>query len=257
MTGAWFPASRPEFVAELNGGGDEIGGGSRQPVLVDRLERALGHRFADPSLLHRALTHPSMSAEVPGEESNQRLEFLGDAVLDLAVAAMLHRDWDLPEGSMSKVRAAVVDEATLAGVARGIGVGDAIRLGRGEDASGGRDKDPILSDSMEAIIGAVFLDAGFDAASGAVERLWAPLIAIRAETPGEPDQKTRLQETLARQGLTPRYEAEGTGPAHRRSFTATVWVSGRPLGTGTGTSKKRAQQEAARAALEVLEAGDA
>ncbi|WKZ82568.1 MAG: ribonuclease III [Acidimicrobiia bacterium] len=244
-------------MAESRGDGDEALGEGRRPVPVGRLERALGHRFADRSLLHRALTHPSMSAEMPGEESNQRLEFLGDAVLDLVVAATLHRDWDLPEGSMSKVRAAVVDEGTLAEVARGIGVDGAIRLGKGEEASGGRNKDPILSDSMEAIIGAVFLDAGFEAAAAVVERLWAPQISIRVEAPGEPDHKTRLQEMLARQGLAPRYEVSGTGPAHRRTFTATVWLSGRPLGTGVGTSKKRAQQEAALAALEVLEAGDA
>ena len=219
------------------------------------LEAALGHRFSNPELLHNALVH--RSHEIEGDRSNERLEFLGDAVLSLVVAHHLFDDWEMSEGEMAKVRAAVVNEASLARVAAHLGVGDALLLGKGEDASGGRSKASILSDAMEALLGAVYLDAGLGAATQVIMSLWRPLVAERATAPGLRDYKTRLQEVLARQGVVPEYDVVGTGPDHARRFVATVRASDRELGEGLGTSKKRAEQAAARAALAELAGDDA
>lgn len=224
---------------------------------IAAVARALGHEFTDRALILEALTHRSLPSDDPGETSNERLEFLGDAVLGLVVATALHGDWELTEGEMSKVRAAVVNEATLAHVARTIGVGPALRLSRGEDGTGGREKAPILADAMEALIGAVYLDAGLSAAQRVVLYHWGSVIRQRAEVPGERDYKTRLQEVLAREGTSPEYRVDGTGPDHARSFTAEVVVGERPLGRGAGSSKKRAEQAAARSALESLGEWDA
>ncbi|MEK7251770.1 MAG: ribonuclease III [Actinomycetota bacterium] len=213
---------------------------------------ALGHEFEREDLLIEALTHRSVPVEESGEVSNERLEFLGDAVLGLVVATELHTRWNLSEGEMSMVRASVVNETALAGIAVSLGVGDALRLGRGEDASGGRDKPQILGDALEALIGAVYLDSGFKRARRIVLKHWSEIIAERAESPGERDYKTRLQEVLAQTGSTPEYAVVGAGPDHERTFKATVVVDGKVLGMGAGTSKKRAQQVAARRALEVL-----
>jgi ribonuclease-3 len=213
---------------------------------------ALGHDFDDDGLLFEALTHRSLSAEEPGEVSNERLEFLGDAVLGLIVATELHTRHELTEGEMSMIRAAVVNESTLAGLAVSLGVGSALRLGKGEDASGGRNKPPILADALEALIGAVYLDAGFKRARKVVLRHWAAVIEERAVSPGERDHKTRLQEVLAQSGTVPEYAIVASGPDHERTFRATVVIAGRVAGTGVGTSKKRAQQAAARRALEAL-----
>ncbi|MDX1689530.1 MAG: ribonuclease III [Acidimicrobiia bacterium] len=213
------------------------------------LEAALGHVFADPALLHRALVHRSHTAEHPDEESNERFEFLGDAVLGLVVADALLTGWDLPEGQMAKVRAAVVNEGSLAAVAASIGLGGALLLGRGEEATGGREKPSILADAMEALLGAVFLDAGLDTARRIILDHWGGLIGERAAAPGRRDYKTRLQEVLARRNMVPEYVVEGDGPDHARTFEAAVVADGRVLGRGSGTSKKRAQQAAARQAL--------
>jgi len=221
------------------------------------LEAALGYTFRDRSLLNRALTHSSATVEGAAAESNERLEFLGDAVLDLVVSTVLHEEWDLTEGEMSKVRAAVVSESPLATVAREVGLDVALRLGKGEDASGGRAKAPILADALEAVIGAAFLDGGLIAVRNMVLRYWAPMIRDRAVTPGERDYKTRLQEILAKQGSIPAYDADGFGPDHQRTYRSKVTLDGRVLGTGSGSSKKRAEQDAARAALEALGDEDA
>ena len=220
---------------------------------------ALGHPFADPGLLARALTHRSLTAEEPGEPSNERLEFLGDAVLGLVIADELYSSWGLSEGEMAKVRAAVVNEASLAAVAHRIGLGAAIRLGRGEESTGGREKPSILADAMEAVLGAVYLDGGLEAARRVILADWRPLVAERAASPGRRDYKTRLQEILARRGVVPGYEVEAAGPDHARTFRAEVYADGEHLGAGEGSSKTRAQQEAARRALEALDAppGDA
>ncbi len=218
-----------------------------------RLQEALGHTFADPGLLKRALIHRSAVAEGLGTESYERLEFLGDAVLGLAVAGYLVVTYpDLTEGEMAMTRASVVSEAALAPIAEDFGVGEAVVLGRGEAQTGGRAKPSILSDTLEALIGAVYLDGGFEAARAVVLRHWTPLIDERARRPGARDFKTRLQEMLAPQGRRPEYAFEERGPDHAKVFRVTVAVEGEVLGTGTGSSKKRAEQEAARVALERL-----
>lgn len=217
----------------------------------------LGYTFDDASLLRTALTHRSLEAEYPAAVSNERLEFLGDAVLGLVIAAELYAAGDLPEGAMAKVRAAVVSEAALARVARSLGLGDHIGLGKGEAASGGDDKASILADALEAVIGAIFLDGGIDPARRFITTHWESLIAERAAAPGERDYKTRLQEVLARRGEVPAYGITGSGPDHDRVFAARVTVGGVLLGSGSGSSKKRAEQDAARSALRVLEEADA
>lgn len=216
------------------------------------VESALGHTYAQPRLLRLALTHRSYTSEYPEEPSNERLEFLGDAVLSLVVADELHRSWDLEEGAMAKVRAAVVNEASLAGIASDLGLGAELRLGHGEEASGGRSKPSILADAMEAVLGSLYLDGGLEAARRLILREWGGLIADRAASPGLRDYKTRLQEVLARGGLTPVYTVEGSGPDHERRFCATVVIDGGLLGEGVGSSKKRAEQAAAKQALEAL-----
>lgn len=221
------------------------------------LEASLGYTFADPSLLDLSLTHRSWLGEEVADESNERLEFLGDSVLGLIVSTELHEAWDLTEGEMAKVRAAVVNEATLALVARSIGLDALLRVSRGEEASGGRDKASILSDAMEALIGAIYLDGGFEAARRVVLDRWRPIIAERAAAPGERDYKTRLQEILAREGSIPVYDVTASGPDHSRAFEAVARVGDGVLGHGTGSSKKRAQQAAARAALEARGVSDA
>ncbi len=226
----------------------------------DDVAAALGYRFSEPELLERALTHRSHESEYPEQPSNERLEFLGDAVLSLVIADLLHTGWQLAEGEMAMVRAAVVNEATLAAVARRLGIGAALRLGRGEEATGGRDKASILADAMEAVLGAVYLDGGLEAARRLILADWYEVVVERAAAPGGRDYKTRLQEVLARDGVVPEYRVDGSGPDHERVFVAVVQVDGAELGSGSGSSKKRAQQEAARAALERLQAdagGDA
>ena len=191
--------------------------------------------------------------------SNERLEFLGDAVLGLVVAEHTYRAYpELPEGSLAKVRAAVVNTHVLAEVAVDLDLGEMVLLGRGEAASGGRHKASILANSMEALIGAVYLDQGWDAAAGLVLRLLGPRIAEAAAGPGAEDFKTRLQELVIRRaGELPRYEVDGAGPDHARRYTAAVFVGGRPAGRGEGRSKKDAEQAAARQAWQSLAVVDA
>jgi ribonuclease-3 len=217
-----------------------------------RLEEALGYTFADRSLLERALTHRSWDPAA----SNERLEFLGDSVLEFVVTGHLYAFSGLDEGMMTKVRVSVVSRAALVEVAGHVGVGEAVVLGSGEAEAGGRRKASILADTLEALLGAVYLDGGIEAAGRVVLAHWAPLIADQMAAPGERDYKTRLQEVLAQRGQTPSYVAEGEGPEHARVFFATVAAGGRVLGTGTGTSKKRAEQTAARHALDTLGSED-
>ncbi|HVR33122.1 MAG TPA: ribonuclease III [Acidimicrobiia bacterium] len=214
------------------------------------LQAALGHSFADPSLLDAALIHRSYTAEHADAADNERHEFLGDAVLQLVVTDFLFEHYpEMREGEMAKVRAACVNRTELADVARKIGLGEHISLGVGELASGGRTKDSILADSMEAVLCAVYLDAGLDAARRVILDHWTDLIRSKAQAPGRRDFKTRLQERLATRGLRPDYEVADTGPDHAKVFRAVVSVDGMVLGSGTGKSKKEAQQEAARQAM--------
>ncbi len=215
------------------------------------LETALGHSFADPGLLAAALVHRSYSAEHPEIDDNERMEFLGDAVLQMVVTEILfdkHRS--LREGEMAKVRASCVNRGVLAELAIRLGVGPHLLMAAGEEASGGRSKTSILSDAMEAILAAVYIDGGIESARRVIRAHWSDLIAAKAESPGRRDFKTRLQEVYAPEGLRPEYFVTGTGPDHARVFTATVFIDGRELGRGTGRSKKEAEQSAAQAALE-------
>jgi ribonuclease III len=217
----------------------------------------LGRPFVDGALLAQAMAHRSWCAEVPGNLSNERLEFLGDAVLGLVVTDYLFRNYpDLPEGQLAQVRASVVNAEALAEVAEEIELGSDLRLGKGEDASGGREKPSILSDAMEAVIGAVYIDGGWEAARALVMRLLEARIVEGAAGPGGHDYKTRLQELSARTfEELPRYHHVAEGPDHAKRFSATVAVRGEIVGTGGGRSKKQAEQVAARMAWERL-AGD-
>ncbi|MGH9124066.1 MAG: ribonuclease III [Acidimicrobiales bacterium] len=209
---------------------------------------------ADSALLLRALSHRSWCAETPGARSNERLEFLGDSVLGLVVTDHLFRTYrTLPEGELAKVRASVVNASVLAELAAELAVGDALLLGKGEGASGGREKPSILADAMEALIGAVYLDLGLDAASELVMRLLLDRMTEAAAGPGGQDYKTRLQELCARQlDQLPRYQVVDEGPDHAKVFDAKVWVQGDVRGHGRGRSKKQAEQAAARVAWESL-----
>ncbi|MDF2665117.1 MAG: rnc [Microbacterium sp.] len=209
----------------------------------------------DPELLSLALTHRSFAYENGGIPHNERLEFLGDSVLGQAVTVRLFtRHPDLDEGQLAKRRAGVVSTIALAEVARGIGLGQHVRLGRGEILTGGHDKDSILADTMEAIIGATYLSAGPDAATAMVLRLVEPLMADPARYGAAMDPKTSLQEIAARLSVpAPTYSVEAAGPDHDRRFTATVRV-GDVVTTGTGSSKKQAEMAAALAAWRELDA---
>lgn len=224
------------------------------PPPLEQLTSLLGFRFGDEGLLVQALSHRSWCAEAGGVPSNERLEFLGDAVLGLVVAEHCYRTYpELPEGSLAKVRAAVVNTHVLAEVAGELDLGRMVLLGRGEDSSGGRRKASILANSVEALIGAVYLDQGWDAAAGLVLRLLDSRITEAAAGPGAEDFKTRLQELVIRRaGQLPRYEVDGTGPDHARRYTARVFVDGTPVGSGEGRSKKDAEQAAARSAWDEL-----
>ena len=213
----------------------------------------LGHRFVDRALLELALTHRSWCAENPVSSSNERLEFLGDAVLSLVVAQRLYaRFGDLAEGDLAKTRASLVNSSTLADVGRSVGLGEQLRLGRGEDASGGRRKPSIVADAVEAVIGAVYLDGGMAAADNAVNRLLGSRLEMAASAPGHADFKTRLQELAARLGVDPpAYDVTTRGPAHDKVFEAEVHA-GTASGVGTGTTKKDAEQHAAEIAYAAL-----
>ena len=216
-------------------------------ALADRLS----HHFADPELLVTAVTHRSWCSEHDGSVSNERLEFLGDAVLSVVVAERLYDSATvLPEGQMAKMRARVVSEPVLAEAARSVELGRALRLGRGEDTSGGRDKPSLLSDAYEGVVGAIHRDGGSEAARRFILETLGEAIAEAESSPGDHDHKTRLQELAARKTLpTPRYRVEHEGPDHERVYHATVDLGGPIRGRGTGRSKKEAEQAAAAEAV--------
>jgi ribonuclease III len=209
-----------------------------------------------PKSLERALTHRSYAYENDNPPTNERLEFLGDSVLGLVVTDTLFRGYPaLPEGQLAKLRAAVVQMRALADVARDLRLGSYVMLGRGEEVTGGRNKSSILADTLEAVIGAVYIDCGLDEASALVHRLFDPVIARAAELGAGLDWKTSLQELTAAQLLgVPDYQVEESGPDHQKSFRATVRVGGRVLGSGEGRSKKEAEQHAAEAAWKTITA---
>jgi ribonuclease-3 len=219
-----------------------------------RLEAALGTGI-EPELLERALTHRSYAYEHGGLPTNERLEFLGDAVLGLVVTdALFTNHPDLAEGSLAKLRASVVSTRALAGVARTLGLGQWMRLGKGEDVTGGRDKPSILADTMEALIGAVYLQWGLVGATKMVRRLFDPLMEAAAMDGAALDWKTALQELTAAQGLgVPDYAITESGPDHAKAFVARAIVAGQSLGEGNGSSKKEAEQQAAEGAWRSLQ----
>jgi ribonuclease III len=219
------------------------------------LAAKIDYLFTAPELLERALAHRSWCAEEGTSDSNERLEFLGDAVLGLVVAEHTYRTYpELSDGVMSKVRASVVNTRALAEIALELGIAAHLRLGRGEDQSGGRAKESILADATEAVIGAVYLDGGLEEARRMILDLLRDRIASAVGEPGESDHKSRLQEETVRLGRgVPHYEVEGFGPDHARRYLATVYVAGRRLGTGEGRSKKDAEQVAAQVAFGSLE----
>ena len=221
------------------------------------LEVALGTAI-DPDLLERALTHRSYAYEHGGLPTNERLEFLGDAVLGLVVTDALYTTHpDLAEGQLAKLRASVVSTRALAGVARELGLGRWMRLGKGEDVTGGRDKSSILADTMEAVLGAVYLDRGLPGATTVVRALFDPLMHAAAQDGAAMDWKTALQEITAARGLgPPEYVIAESGPDHEKHFTAAALVNGEDLGDGAGKSKKEAEQIAAEAAWRSLSQGE-
>jgi ribonuclease III len=230
------------------------------PAPASELAQLLEVTFDDEQLLDRALTHRSWAFENGGVEPNERLEFLGDAVLALVVTdEIFHAHPDEPEGRLAKVRSAAVKTGSLAAVARSLGLGRFVKLGRGEAISGGADKDSILADTLEAVLGATYLELGYEAAYDLVVRLFSQRLVDLAEGDGALDYKTALQElTAARFEQLPRYEVVDDGPDHEKTFGATVSVRGDVVGRGSGRSKKEAEQRAAREAYQrlVAEADD-
>lgn len=208
----------------------------------------------DAELLDLALTHRSYAYEHGALPHNERLEFLGDAVLGVVVTETLYRRFpDLPEGQLAKFRSAVVNARALADLSRTIGLGEFLLLGRGEETTGGRDKSSILADAMEAVIGAVYLSGGPPAATELILRLVEPLIDHAAQLGAGLDWKTSLQEAAASADLgLPEYRIDESGPDHAKHFVAQAVVAGETLGTGEGRSKKLAEQQAAQGAFVVL-----
>ena len=223
-------------------------------VDVPALRDLLQHTFSDPELLSLALTHRSYAFEAGGLPTNERLEFLGDAVLGIVITdEIYHRFPEAPEGRLAKVRAAAVNTQSLAAIARELDLGAHVLLGKGEEQSGGRDKDSILADTMEAVLGAVYLDRGLDGARELIARLFGALLDELATRRASLDYKTSLQElTAAHMASLPVYELSEEGPDHEKHFTAVVFVENEAVGTGEGRSKKEAEQAAAQEAYDEL-----
>ena len=221
------------------------------------LQKELGYNFKDPALLLRCLTHVSYERN-RSEGHNEVLEFLGDAVLDLAVSDLLiRRNPEKSEGLLSKMRAALVNSTVLAEKAAALDFGPLLRIGKGEELSGGRSKVSILAGAFEALLGGIYQDGGYEAARAVVERFFAD--DVTGKTLGQHDYKTRLQEIsqmLFRAPPTYRIVSE-TGPDHEKSFVTEIAVGGKVLGIGAGKSKKQSEQEAAKKALHELQKGGA
>jgi len=226
---------------------------------LDEIEGILQHRFRDPALLERALTHSSAVADGQGEPSSsdsERLEFLGDAVLGMLVSAFLLASFpDWSEGRLSRGRARLVNEASLSAAAQRLGLGGHLLLGRGEEKTGGRRKPALLADAFESVVGAIYLDAGLDPARSFVDRtLLSAALDAEGDRLGRADYKSELQELLQKSGWpAARYRIlRETGPDHQKSFLVEVSVAGRVTATGAGSNKKESEQVAAQQALEQL-----
>ncbi|MEN9300757.1 MAG: ribonuclease [Actinomycetota bacterium] len=223
---------------------------------LHELAERIGHRFGNEELLRTALRHRSWIAENDGHESNERLEFLGDAVLGWVVADLVYRRHDdMAEGKLTDLRKSVVNAIALGGMAEQLGVGEHLMLGRGEDAAGGRQKTSILSDALEAIFGAIYLDAGAEVAYRVISSLFREQMVEALAGLDRLDAKTRLQELASRVGGGHvSYRVTDEGPDHEKTFFATVYVGDREMGAGEGRSKKAAEQIAAEIACDALEA---
>jgi ribonuclease-3 len=225
----------------------------RQALLA--LSADIGHEFHNLELLDMALRHASWSYEQQEAEAlcNERMEFLGDAVLELAISDYIYQKYSqAPEGELSRLRASLVNAKSLGDIARQINLGRFLLLGKGEESQNGRDKNNILADSLEAALAAVYLDGGMSAARRVIEKIFAPIIRAGQETPPGKDHKSILQEKIqALIASHPQYKLlSSSGPDHQKKFQAAVILQGKTLGTGSGGSKKQAEQEAARQALE-------
>ncbi len=232
-------------------------GRQRQRRSTARLEAALGYEFKEPDLLRQALTHRSYTHENELADHSESLEFLGDAVLGFLVAERIfRRRCDLDEGTMTRVRASLVNTGALAAEASRIGLGRALLLGKGEDNTGGRGKASLLADAFEALVGAMFLDGGVRPVRSLVKRLFGERIEAAAVQFGAGDAKTELQELFQSRGWAPpQYRlVQQSGPDHAREFLIEVSGGGQVWGRGAGTSKKRAEQAAAAEALARLQA---
>ena len=221
---------------------------------VDALRQVLGVPDLDAGLLRHALTHRSYAYENGQIPNNERLEFLGDSVLGLVVTDTLFTNHpDLPEGQLAKLRAAVVSAKALAVVARTLGLGEHLLLGRGEETTGGREKSSILSDTVEAVLGAVYVQFGIERAAEVIHRVFDPVMAAAAELGAGLDWKTSLQEITANHALgVPTYVLDGTGPDHQKTFTASVVVGETVFAGGIGHSKKEAEQQVAEIAWRAI-----
>lgn len=220
---------------------------------LSQLSARLGYAFTNVSLLETAMHHRSWNAENDGGESNERLEFLGDAVLGWVVADIVYTQHsDLPEGKLTDLRKSVVNANALAEVAVDLGIGEHLMLGKGEDTAGGREKTSILSDALEAVIGAVYIDAGPQTTHDVVSALMGKRIVDAVGGLDRLDAKTRLQELASKLEAHVHYKVEDEGPDHEKMFFATVFVGDRELGYGEGKSKKAAEQIAAEIACDVL-----
>ena len=228
---------------------------------VSAIERAIGYSFKDRSLLESSLTHPSFAHENPSADTtdNQRLEFLGDAVLGLVIARELYDRYpELPEGHMSRIKSALVCEDTLAVIATRLNLGDCLLLGRGETSSGGGKKASILSDGCEALFAAVYLDGGYEAIVPVIGQLFADMFEEARQGSLVSDYKTALQEHAQSSGdYRPAYRVvERSGPAHDRLFRVVVALGGKDLAEGLGRSKKEAEKAAAGAAIKLLKGAE-
>ena len=239
---------------------------------AEQLEERLGYRFNKPELLELALTHSSAVPELRAEraessmesaaiQDNERLEFLGDAVLELLAREYLLESFpDWREGQLSKSRARLVNARSLEDAARRVKLGEHLRLGRGEEKTGGREKPALLADAFEAVVAAVYLDAGLSATREMLKRLlFEQALVERGERIGDSDRKSALQEFLQGRGEPPaEYRLSGeSGPDHQKLFQVEVWISGECMASGEGSTKKEAEQRAAQSAMGILERSDA
>lgn len=245
----------------IEGAGAPLASGSRSSISAsnipdpEKLFAELGVEL-ESELTVLALTHRSFAYEHGGLPTNERLEFLGDSVLGIVVTDALYHDHpELPEGRLAKLRASIVNMHALAGVGRRMGLGQMLRLGRGEELTGGRDKASIVADAVEAVLGAVYLQHGLEVARTVVHSLFAEVMADAPGLGAGLDWKTSLQELSASKGFgVPEYRVTEEGPDHAKMFEAVVLLGGEPRGGGAGTTKKEAEQQAASAAFTALEA---